>query len=1368
MPPSQLRGAARSLWSRRWFRRLTYALASGAALAVGTNWTLHRPFVGRWALRQLDRTLREETGLSFSAERVDLFFLDGRVVVEDLALGGDLLRARRLELRIDPLSLLGRHLRIPRVVLEDPELHLDARRLAAIRLKPRPEGVAKTYVRLGTLAVRRGRVHVQEPAWGPELSAGLDLEARGTGDNRAEGRLRLSDLHAGPRNGGLEGVARVEFSVSDEALAVRGATLVLGASQVGFLGQLAFKGGHVRATGSGSLHLGQAAALARASVRPEGRLDFRGDLEGTLAAPRWRLACQGRGLALEELGLEPLRAEVDLEGAPGQLRVSRLACEGAQVDLAAAGEWREGQGTRLHLEGRRLDLSAAAAPLKAPLLASVSGTLEGDLALPGAPWQESRLDQVTLSAACTFSRASQQAGRARIELKGGLLRADGVELDLPELGFRGHVAARVGARAFRDLEAEGTLRTDAALVAGSLAAWKVTELDMSGATTVEARAGWEPKGGWRVEGRVEVRDPRWHGAQAELLTTEVRIRDQQLFLSQVDVTRAEGRATGELWLSFQRRPEGQDEIDMCFQAFRLPVEEGLKAADLKPAELKDGSARATERDLPISGIASATVRIHGPYRQLHLRGTALAEACEVYGMTVPAFSGGLDYDIAGGRLDLQELRVAESLEQLAHGEEAPRGLLALSGGLRMDLARKQWQGGLAGNLDSGALGLPGPRFQARVDARLEGPWTAPFASKELPEGSLRFERGRLFFGEQSIEGLEGGLEHREGRLQAGLRSQGKPQPIVDLELWQTQDRMLGTLALQVDARTVDTGPLASRLTGDLLRDGRLDLRLEGGWTEAQGLRWGGTLHTFWAGFDGFELTQARPARVQGDAGTARLDLELLGRTRLAGKPQEGPPGVAGRLRLDGGLPLVPGGPLGLRLRGDMGLANLKAVLGHLAGLDPYSLLADLKPAGDAVLDLTLGGSYGNPRLDGTLSLAGGRLEARTYPQSIEDLAFTLRFQGRDVVVPKEDPVRGTFAEGTLRAWGKATWDFGGLSDYDVKATLRDFQFRDIPEGFELAGSLEASLQGNDLDGGLLKGTVNAKRMLYRQDISLRDLILAGAMGGAGFSAADPENPLARIGLDLALRLEEPWEFDTNLLKLQGRPVNDFRIQGTLAKPGLKGKMAFLPGGRLTNLLPAGDVVLEQGTLDFPDPGAFNPVLDLQGRVDIPPYVVNLGIRGNLEGLDFRPSSTPSLRQDEITAILVDPGLASTIGSTAASTTQAASYGLASTGTGLITTLALAEFQDRLRRSLNLDRVNVAWRPGSAGNSETSVTVGKSFVFGPLRVPLVFTHRRAGELQTLSGQVEWRLGSFVLQLGASQSGSTGLKPSGELRHTWSPK
>jgi hypothetical protein len=347
-----------------------------------------------------------------------------------------------------------------------------------------------------------------------------------------------------------------------------------------------------------------------------------------------------------------------------------------------------------------------------------------------------------------------------------------------------------------------------------------------------------------------------------------------------------------------------------------------------------------------------------------------------------------------------------------------------------------------------------------------------------------------------------------------------------------------------------------------------------------------------------------------------------------------------------------------------------------------------------------------------------------------------------------------------------------LDSYALKATLANFQLRDVPDGLDLQGTLRATLEGTE-EGGLLKGRLRADRLSYQTEVKLTDLILRSTLSDSGgLTGLDLDDPLEKIRLDLDLDLQTPWRFDSNLLKLDGRTEGPFQILGTLGHPVPKGTMVFQPGGRVTNIFPAGDMVLNRGSLTFSELRPMDPLINLQGSVSsIPGYTVNLDIRGTLSNLTFVPSSTPSLRQDEIVAILINPGNVANVGTAGASsgaTSGAITSGLASASSGLLTTLAFAPFQEQLRRTLGLDRVNVAVRTTSVGTTETEFTLGKSVSLLGQRSAWVVSHKKSGELSISSLQFEWRIGDFIFQLGGSKGGSSGLSPSGEIRHTWSPK
>ncbi|MFN8009854.1 MAG: translocation/assembly module TamB domain-containing protein [Holophagaceae bacterium] len=1332
-----------------------WTLASGAALAAVGAWSLGRPSVQQALLRYADGRLREETGLGLAADGFEFAPFRGRLVVRGLAIGGDLLRASRVEVRADLLSLAGSEPRVRRLDIEGLALRVDRERLSRVRLKPRPERPSSVKLRLDEVHVRGGSADVREPAWGlAEAALAFDLDGRGEGPNRL--RFDLSSKALAVQAKGdrkrQEGSLRLSGRAGEDRLELEDGMARLGPSQVRARGSYRVASGQLEASAQASLDL---AALPLVQAAVDGQVEVHGTLGGTATEPRWALGLEGRRLSHLALPLRPGSLALKASGQPGVANVHAFRWTSEDGQLEAEGSWRRQGRARATFKATGLELGALAERLKVPDLRGLRGEAEGALDLPADLRSPARLDSWKLQAKARLTRGGAPAGSLDFALEGGRLDLSQLRLELPALSLEARAGGSLGRRGLQSLQASGSVATEAGKVASVLRAWKVADLDMDGAVRSSAVLSWTPAQGLRLDGGGAVTGPRWHGATAEQVRATVQIRGNELYVFDIQADKGAGRGVGDLWLTWANLPPGSTQMDMCFRAFRLPAREGLKAADLG--------------DLPIDGTVSGWARLGGPFDRLLLTGDVLAEEGRVYGLDLPAATANLELDLTADTLRVPEFRVAESLDQLFIGEGLPGGLLALRGDLAMDLQAGTWRGTLRGSVDSGRLGVPGPRLLGRVEGTLHGPWTSPFGPVALPSGTLDLSGLRIFLGQQSLEGLRASVRLDRGELTARLEQEGAQTPLLQAWGWDTGGRAAGALRFDLSPASAGTSRLARRLTDDVLEDLALDLSAIGTWDPA-GLRWEARSDRLEARFSAFSLHQLGPGRLVGRDGAAELDLELEARDQAVNA------GSAGRVVLRGALPLSPQGPLRLRATGTSEVSEVKEVMDRLLDLDPYSLLADMRPAGLARMDLTLEGSYAAPELRGTLALDNGRLQVKSYPQSIEDLAFMLRFEGRDILLPKEAPLRGRLAQGELKAWGKATWTPGdenvpgGLSAYNVDARLEDFQLRDLPEGFELQGDLEATLRGDDENGGVLAGVLRADRMLYRADINLADLLLSNTLGSTpDLSALDPDDLLSRIELDLDLRLTQPWQFDTNLLKLQGRAEGPFRVRGTLAKPGLKGKMSLVPGGRLTNLLPAGDIVIEQGTLDFVDPNTLDPVLNIQGRVDVPPYLVNLSLTGNLNQLSVSPTSTPSLRQEEIVSVLIDPATAQTVGSGAGTTSQSSlNSGLASASYGLISTLAFARFQENLRKTLGLDRVSFAVRTGSAGTLESNLVLGKTFTILDRRIPLLYGYRQAGESVTHSGQAEWRIGNLVMQMGLSRTGVDPVNPTGEIRYTWSPR
>ena len=1367
------REGMRRLWARPWVRRLTYLLAGGATLIQVGSWGLERPGTHRWISGRLDALVRDETGLPFTMGRIESNLWNGHLVLHDLAWGGDLLTVRRLELRFHPRSLLGRNPRFFLVRVEDPVAKVSEARLQGLKLKPHPKTATEPpQLRLDLLQVTGGRVEVDGPAWGlPRLSLPFEVTGQGLGPNRIRLALKAPELRVrGPR-GPERGLLELDADLSEQILSLLRGHLKLGSSQARFQGRYEVLSQRSDLRLRLATDLAQASAWAGLAPALRGEAQVTAEVAGTVAHPRWTLRAEVPALDPGRSPFAPGSLNLQARGTERQARLESLAWSSPQAAFTVQGEWTRGAAPALQLDASRVAGELLGRLARVPGLAATQLSLKGRVEGPAQAADLGRLDRYRTHLQGAATDGQGPAGTFDVALEAGRATFHAEALRLGDLSLTAQGGAQLGPKDLRDLQARGQVSTRGSQVAETLRSWRIVDLPMDGQVQAQGSVALGGRDGFTVDAHLAVGRPRWELEEAEDLEADVRIRRDQLWVEGTRVHAGGGEVTGNLWLTWNPKAPG-DQLDLCYAASRVPASHGLRAAGLTDTDL----------GVKLEGTGHGWVRIHGPFEALKLEGQMVAEGASLdvlpdkpgepspFGMKVPAASARLEMDLEPLRLRLRDVRIAGDLGGLEPGAAEPSGPLALQGQLDMDLERGTWWGHLGGRLDTGPFEMGIPRVLGRADFTLQGPYVRDFGPWPLPLGRFNLDGARILLGDRSLEDLEARLEIAPGALQATLGRASHPVPLLAVKAGEQAGRVSGTLALRVLPESGETESLIPRLTRDVVEDARLSLDATGTWAPHAGLRWQGTLSRLEGTFPAFTLRQSRPSQLSGTEEGAQVDLFLEGLQRHKLSP-EGQLRPSASVKLSGTLPFSDTSPLALRAEGAMDLGDLKTIVDGLLDVDDGSLLHSLRPEGRGDFNLLAHGTYGDPKVQGTLDVEGASLRLGDY-ENIRDLGLHVKFQDRTIAIPADRPLTGTLNQGHLTAQGEVAWRTGGLERYELNARLEGFQLQDPPEleGLIMQGDLEATLKGDE-EGGLLKGTLDTGRLAYQADLKLYDLLVNSALAdSASFSSRDPNNPLDRIRLDLDVRMARPWELDTNLAKLEGRPDGSFRVMGTLANPGLKGRMALEPGGRITNLLPAGDVVLNRGTFDFTDPDqqAFNPHLDLAGEVQVPGYTINAGITGTLATLNWQLSSIPRLSQSDIVAVLINPEYASSAGTAPGGSQGAVNSGLASASTGLLTTLALAAFQEQVRKTFGLDRVSFSVRTGSTGSTETDVVLGKRVNLFGWKVPLIWSQRRTRDLTTTSGQMEWRFGGFTLQLGATQSPNTGVNPSGEIRHTWSPK
>ncbi|HET6279262.1 MAG TPA: translocation/assembly module TamB domain-containing protein, partial [Candidatus Polarisedimenticolia bacterium] len=166
-------------------------------------------------------------------------------------------------------------------------------------------------------------------------------------------------------------------------------------------------------------------------------------------------------------------------------------------------------------------------------------------------------------------------------------------------------------------------------------------------------------------------------------------------------------------------------------------------------------------------------------------------------------------------------------------------------------------------------------------------------------------------------------------------------------------------------------------------------------------------------------------------------------------------------------------------------------------------------------------------------------------------------------------------------------------------------------------------------GATLRGRVDLTRGIYSRDFRVESSLTGND------EPALPDLPrltglLGEVKLDCTLSTRGEVALRNNLGRIDGEGV--LRVGGTVARPEVTGRLTAIEGGRVT--LRNVRYRVTQGTLDFDDPLALDPTVEIQAETSVDEYQISLAIRGKVDNFDYELSSNPPLPESDIVALLV--------------------------------------------------------------------------------------------------------------------------------------
>ena len=293
--------------------------------------------------------------------------------------------------------------------------------------------------------------------------------------------------------------------------------------------------------------------------------------------------------------------------------------------------------------------------------------------------------------------------------------------------------------------------------------------------------------------------------------------------------------------------------------------------------------------------------------------------------------------------------------------------------------------------------------------------------------------------------------------------------------------------------------------------------------------------------------------------------------------------------------------------------------------------------------VAIGGTAGNPVLDGDLTLAGGAVTSPFETVPVTDLSGKLTFTGNVVKLEALHLAAG-----------------GGAFDAQGSATLPDLVHPGADASYAFNGKAKAlhldipALGRGQIDGTLAVTHQPGSPPLISSDATLQDavipfsaLLLAGGgatSGGGGPSLSIPsETSVAKPTLALAVKVAAGNNVRVRSGNVDIGARGSLDVDGTLADPQLTGKFTST-GGTLAYFNRVFRV--QSGTVTFsPDQGVI-PTLDAVATAHVsnsdPNSVrnpsgtadVQIDVKGPINNLNIQLSSDPSYDREQILGLLL--------------------------------------------------------------------------------------------------------------------------------------
>jgi outer membrane protein assembly factor BamA len=339
----------------------------------------------------------------------------------------------------------------------------------------------------------------------------------------------------------------------------------------------------------------------------------------------------------------------------------------------------------------------------------------------------------------------------------------------------------------------------------------------------------------------------------------------------------------------------------------------------------------------------------------------------------------------------------------------------------------------------------------------------------------------------------------------------------------------------------------------------------------------------------------------------------------------------------------------LAITGRADLAGARAVDLLVDGRLDLRVLAAFLPTvrtgGTGDMSVAVHGTVDSPVADGTIRVTDGELRLSDPPLGVTGVRGLLDLQPNRIDITR---IEGALNGGAFTIAGGLDYSGFNLTGGSVSIDADAVAFN-VPRGMRTA--VNAQLTATADDRIRVTGRVDIVRGAYREPLSLAASFAAIARqreAARATVAGSAPSVAERVDLDVAVASSADLVIDNNYGRMD--LGIDLRVVGTAAAPSVVGRATIREGGEL--FLGGQTYVVERGLIDFSDPRAIVPELDILARTRVSgtndvggpaDYDITLSLTGTTDTLTTTLTSDPTRSQADIVSLLATGRLADQVG-----------------------------------------------------------------------------------------------------------------------------